>query len=148
MSVVGSDASSLILFTNIGRLDILEQLFGEVRITSAVETEYSLELPPFISVQDPSDSGRHEALRVFLDAGEASAIALAAEIPDSKIIIDEKKGRRVAIAMGLDVTGRVGVLLNAGRLNLLEIDESFVERLDACGCRLTPKLKSLLLGRD
>ena len=49
--------------------------------------------------------------------------------------------------MGLYLTGTVGVLLDAADSDLLEIDESFVGKADACGFRLTPKLKSLLLGK-
>lgn len=148
MSIVISDASCLILFTNIDRLDILNTLFGEVWVTTAVQEEYQLDLPSFISVRNPSDQAKVDSFLKSLDPGEASSIALAAEHPGSKILIDEKKGRRVAISMGLDVTGTVGIILEAVENELIEIDKNFIELLDQEGFRLSKRLKSMLLGTN
>lgn len=144
MSIVISDASCLILFTNIDRLHVLHELFGEVWITSFVCEEYKLPVPDFISIHDPVETGRHDALKLVLDAGEASSIALAAETPNSKILIDEKKGRRIAESMGLDVTGTVGVLLDAIDKGIMQADPHLPEKLDHAGFRLTAQLKALL----
>lgn len=144
MSVVISDSSCLILLTNIGRLDILERLFGEVWITSTVEKEYGLKIPSFVRTKDASNLGQEKVLGLILDPGEASSIALALEIENSRIIIDEKKGRRVARSMGLDVTGTVGVLLSAIEADLIDLDDRLIDQLDMHGFRLTPKLKDLL----
>lgn len=148
MRIVISDASCLILFNNIDRLDILQDLFGEVWITSSVMEEYKLELPTFIAVRDPVDTGRHDALKLMLEAGEASSIALAAETPNSKIIIDEKKGRRIAESMGLDVTGTVGVLLEATAKGLVDPGSELADKIDQAGFRLSTKLKALFDRSD
>lgn len=144
MSVVISDASCLILFTNIDRLDILKSLFDEIWATTSVKEEYKLPLPDFVTVHDPLDTGRRDALKLILDQGEASAIALAAETPDSKIIIDEKKGRRIATQMGLDVTGTVGVLVEAAAVGLIRRDQDLATKLDLVGFRLSARLRNLL----
>jgi uncharacterized protein len=48
-----------------------------------------------------------------LDAGEREVIALAMEISNSKVLLDEKKARQVAQNFGLQVIGTIGILLLA-----------------------------------
>jgi predicted nucleic acid-binding protein len=50
-----------------------------------------------------------------MDEGEAEAIALAMELGDVLLILDDKKARRVAQQIGLKVIGTVGMLLRAQR---------------------------------
>jgi predicted nucleic acid-binding protein len=109
-----------------------------------VEAEYGLSIPSFITIHEPVDSGRQQALMLFLDPGEASSIALAAENPGCQIIIDEKKGRRIALALGLEVTGTLGLLIEASSSGLIEADSSLLEKLDQSGFRLSPALKEKL----
>jgi hypothetical protein len=63
-------------------------------------------------VQEPADSALLVRLRVELDAGEAEAIALAAEL-GAPVILDDRPARRRARALGLQVTGSAGVLVVA-----------------------------------
>ena len=137
MKVVIADASCLILFANIRRLDILEKLFGELWITKDVEAEYGLPIPSFISIREPVDKGRQQALMLLLDSGEASSIALAAENPGCQIIIDERKGRRVALALGLDLTGTLGLLIEASAQGFITADSDLLDSLDRSGFRLS-----------
>lgn len=91
MKIIIADTSSLILLTNIGRLNLLEYLFGEVWVTNEIAKEYGTELPSFISVHDPKDIKKQRELLLIVDEGEAASIALAIENPGCQIIIDEKK---------------------------------------------------------
>ena len=55
-----------------------------------------------------------------LDAGEASAITLAWQFRDSSLLIlDEKRGRKVATALGLQTTGTAGLLTDAAAAGLV-----------------------------
>lgn len=146
MKVVIADASCLILLTNLDQLDTLRKLYGEIWITDVVRVEYRLPLPSFISVHNPTDHARLDGLLQTLDAGEASSIALAIENLGCRVIIDEKKGRRVALAFGLDLTSTLGVLTEAAKGNLINIDSKLIERLEELGFRLSNELREEFLS--
>jgi predicted nucleic acid-binding protein len=59
------------------------------------------------------------ALLASLGAGEAAVIQLAKEQNIPMVCIDEVKGRQVARAMSLAVTGSLGVLVRAKRLGII-----------------------------
>jgi len=146
MKVVIADASCLILLTNLDLLDTLQKLYGEVWITGPVSVEYGLPLPSFITIHDPIDRSSLAKLLTTLDAGEASSIALALENQGCRIIIDEKKGRRIALTLGLDLTGTLGVLAEAAKRGFIKIDAVLVERLKTLGFRLSDELREAFLS--
>lgn len=111
--VIVSDTSCLILLEKIGELDLLHKVFGEILITQEVADEYGLNLPDWIFVQNPADKNYQKILETSVDKGEASAIALAVELVDCLLIIDDLKGRNLADALGIKITGTLGVILEA-----------------------------------
>jgi predicted nucleic acid-binding protein len=100
----------------IGQIGLLKSIFGKVIITKEIFQEFQKELPAFFEIINPKDQNYQRILQTSLDPGEASAIALALEYPDSLFIIDELKGRREAKSLGLKVTGTIGVIILAKQL--------------------------------
>jgi len=108
-----SDTSCLILLEKIGEIELLHKVFGDILVTQDVANEYGLILPNWISVQNPTDQKYQRILETSVDNGEASAIALAVELVDCLLIIDDLKGRNLADALGIKITGTLGVILEA-----------------------------------
>ncbi len=68
-----------------------------------------------------------------LDAGEAAVIEVALQLDISVVCIDELKGRRAAIALGLNVVGSLGVLGKAKKLGLINSVRPLVEKAQESG---------------
>ena len=69
-------------------------------------------------------------LRRQIDIGEAEAIALAADLGASMVIMDEQEGRMRARQAGLSITGTLGILLRAKRSGQLPLID---RRYRLCG---------------
>lgn len=146
-SVIISDASTLIGLERIGRLAVLQQLYGLINITSIVQREVGIELPDWIQVNDGYQESIFRLLRQRLDDGEASAIALAAAIPDALLIIDERKGRQQAKEMGIRITGLLGIIIRAKREGAISEGKEALDHLMANGVRLSRKIYHLALDQ-
>src|SRR5438132_6652645 len=108
-----SDTSCLIALERIQRLEILKDVFSEIITTKEVKREFGKPLPKWIVIKNAKDSRKKMELTNLLDAGEASAIALVLETKNTLLIIDEKKGRRIARELKIAVIGTLRVLLFA-----------------------------------
>ena len=113
----------------IGRLDLLQRVYRHVLLPPAVLEELRRShaddstlrsaFASWLEVRAPGDEGRVAALASLVDAGEAAAIVLACEIPDSLLLIDDSAGRVLARSMGVQVTGLVGTLLRAKVIGII-----------------------------
>jgi uncharacterized protein len=136
MPTVISDASVLIDLGAVGLIGLLREFYIEVfvppavwrEVTSAGSRPGSAEVQlakndGWLHIKVPTSSAFVMQLKRQLDDGEAEAIALAVEFPQSLVLIDESDGRETASLLGLDFTGTIGVLLRArksGRLPALK----------------------------
>ena len=72
----------------------------------------------WIDVQQ-ADAIQAEGYALVVDGGEAEAIALARHNFDSLLLIDDDRGRRLAMKLGLRIKGTLGILIAAKRAGLL-----------------------------
>lgn len=82
-----------------------------------------------------------------LDQGEIAALALALERGIADVLIDEKAGRAAALALGLHVSGLLGVLIEGRQRQLVPALRPLFEAL-AVGTRfwIDPRLRERVLG--
>lgn len=95
---------------------------------------------PWLTVRPVDDLRVVTALLTQLDDGEAQAIALAMELTDVSVILDDKKARRVARQAGLAVIGTFGVLLRAKRHGVVPAIRPLLAALREAGFRMTAAL--------
>jgi predicted nucleic acid-binding protein len=143
---VVADASCLIVLKNIDEFSLLEKIFGELLITPEVESEFGLELPNWIKVESARDFERQKVLRLVLDSGEASSIALCLEQENSLLIIDERKGRGIAKELNLRIIGTIGILIEAKKLGLIDSPENILDKLQNAGFRISKQLSDNLIS--
>ena len=141
-----SDTSCLIALTNIGSLEILHEVYGKVLITSEIVQEFGVSLPNWFEIENPKDLSRLNFLENQLDKGEASAIALALEIPDSLIIVDDEKARKLAEMLNIEITGTLGVIIKAKNLGIINSIKPFLLKLKNVGFRISAELEKEALS--
>jgi predicted nucleic acid-binding protein len=133
--LVVADTSPIYYLLSIGHIDLRPQLFGKVFVPDAVHRElchpaappvvrdWVARLPVWVEVT-PVEAMEDTMLQP-LGAGERDAITLALSLHADLILIDERKGRAVALSKGFDVTGTLGVLGLAARRGLVDLADSF-----------------------
>jgi len=86
-----------------------------------------------------------EPIIILVDRGEAEAIALARCIPDSVLLIDDSRARRVAERLGLRRIGTVGLLRRAKQAGLIKRLRPQLEKLQANGIYIRQELIDAVL---
>lgn len=119
IDIVISDTTALIVFAKTDTLFLLSNLFNKVYIPKAVNNEihskndiisYQIKNSNFIEVRSIENLHILERITKFkLDLGETEAITLALEL-NLKLIIDERKGRKIATNQGISIVGILGIL--------------------------------------
>lgn len=128
--MVVSNTSPIMNLAVIGQLDLVPSLYSHVLIPDEVADELAAiqsVRPLGIEVADlhwletapVSDAALLASLRSQLHAGEAAAIALAVERRPDLLLMDERRGRRLAGEMGLTCVGVLGTLLEAKQAGLV-----------------------------
>lgn len=86
-------------------------------------------------------------LEASLDKGEASAIALAVEEEDCLLIIDDYKGRKYAEKLHINITGTLGILINAKLSGHIVSVKALLEKIKKTDFRITSDLESITLKK-
>lgn len=152
-----SNTGPLLCLSRIGQLSLLTKLFPQVIIPKVVVDELlqtphadvdllreqllQFTWPMEVCPVDP-------LLQAQLDPGEAAVIALASHRGMLPVLMDERKGRRVAsLIYGLRVIGTGGLLVAAKHRGLISTVRPMLEQMLAGGYHLGPSLIAECLRR-
>ncbi len=150
-----ADSSPLISLAIVEQLELLPQLYERVLIPPAVWDEVTVQgagLPGSLAVSQVAwfdiqapDPAILQPLSILVDRGEAEAIALAQSIPDSIVMLDDAKARRVAERFGIRRIGTLGILRRAKKAGLVAELKPFIEQLRDNGIYISPNLIAAVL---
>lgn len=144
MKIIIADTSCLILYEKIERIDILEKIFPELIVSKEVLEEYGI-LPQWITVKQVANRSIYRMLTKSLGKGEASSIALAYELENSLLIIDEKKGRNIAKSMNVHIIGSIGILLKAKEKGVINSVKDILRLIDLTDFRISKRIREFVL---
>jgi predicted nucleic acid-binding protein len=148
--IVVSDASPLISFAAIGRLHLLQSIFGSVIIPQAVFDEIvagerrpgAKEIPQATWIQVRKVKARRAVRQLMqsenLDPGESEAIVLARGLKPEYLLLADLAARRAAKREDLPVIGTLGVLVLAKTLKLIPAVKPCMRELLAAGDYIGP----------
>lgn len=147
--IVISDTSVITNLIQLEQLNLLGQLFDQVIIPRKVheelgkrpeQTELVSQLD-WIEVRGISNSDVYNKLLDILDAGESESIALALELNADLLIIDEKRGRKIAKDYRIPITGLLGIIVEAKEVGYINSVKPLLDQLIYdIGFRVSPKL--------
>lgn len=153
--IVISDTSPITNLAAIGQLDLLRQLYETIIIPLAVYDEMvavdkivsgAVEVQTFDWIQAQTVVNAQSIRNIQtthedIDLGEAEAIILALELKANLILMDERRGRALAVKYGLNMTGLLDVLLQAKHNGLISDVKPLIDRLiEIAGFRISSQL--------
>jgi uncharacterized protein len=158
--IIVSDTSPITNLAAISQLDLLQKLYTGIIIPTAVYNEMvkldkvvpgavEVQTLPWIKKQSVVNSQRVilvQESQENIDLGEAEAIVLALELKADLLLMDERRGRVVATSYGLQITGLLGVLLQAKRKMLIPSVKMLMDELiEKADFRVSNQLYTIIL---
>lgn len=140
-----SDTSCFIILSNIGELELLRKVYGVIITTNDIAIEFGDTLPNWVEIRKVNDISKQQLLELQIDKGESSAIALALEIPESTLILDDIKARKIASKLGLSFTGTIGVIVKAKLKGIIPSIKPILEKIKMTDFRISIELEILAL---
>ena len=137
---VVTDSACLIGLERIGQIDLLPSVFSVVFAPPAVGAECGF-TTAWLQITPVGNTALVAALQTQLEAGESETIALAMELDDVRVLLDDKKARRIAKQLGLKVIGTVGMLLRAKQVGVIDTVKPLLDALDAVDFRISAGLR-------
>lgn len=115
--IVIADAGPIISLALLDKLELLDELFDDIKIANAVWEEITLDdSKPFVSriTHYFSDKICHissfNELIFMMDYGESESILLYKELDAQFLLIDDKKAREIAETLSINCVGTLGLL--------------------------------------
>ncbi len=149
------NTSPLQYLYQLGVLRVVKALVGHLTVPPAVVGELEegrargVNLPDvreldWVTVRSPL-SRAAAPLVTDLGPGETQVLMLALESSDAIVVLDDALARQLAEALGLRLTGTLGLLLDARRAGLLPAVGPLLDRLQALRFRLAPHTRAAVL---
>ena len=135
------NSTPIIGLANIGKLDLLRLVYGQITIPQAVYDELIspavkrqvLQNLEWIHVDQIKDASQKKMYRAKLHAGEVEVMILAQEQNADLVLLDDNAAKKTAKFLGLTVTGTLGLLLRAKREGYIEAVVPVMDALAADG---------------
>ncbi len=151
MPVVVADTGPLIALAKLQLLSLLTSIFSYVYVPEQVvfeatrqcERDDAQAILLFISRHsvrlENTENNWVVSLRLHLDEGEIQAIYHAKEL-SCGVLMDEKRGRKIASQYDIPVIGVIGILIEAKRLDLIDAVKPYLQKLIKYEYRLSKPL--------
>ena len=146
--ILVADSSALIALASCNALHHLEKIFGSVIVPQAVfdevtaaDKDHALALGSYLADKVRSvDMSAFVYLDAFADLGETQAMVLYKASQADYLLIDDKRGRRVAQLNQINIIGSLGVLVLAKRLGLVPAIEPLIAQITNSTVYIAPGL--------
>lgn len=151
--ILVADCSALIALSACQQLELLEKLFETVVVPEAVYFEAIVAdkreaklLKTYLQGKiQKVDIAHYVFLDGFADRGETEAMLLYKQLSANKLLIDDKRGRKVVKINNINVVGSLGVLLTAKERGLITHVSPLLEKIEQADIHLSSGLVEMVL---
>ena len=136
--LVIADAGPIFSLAILNQLEVLDQLFDEIKIANAVwneitlikTTEFYNTIEKYFKTKVSKINGFNE-LTIVMDYGESESVMLYKELKADFLLIDDKKARDIAENLDVRCIGTLGILSSAKNKGMIEeLRPLFIRLLD------------------
>ena len=152
MRKVVANTTPLIALADIGQLELLRKLYGEIWIPEAVLDEIKTEpaktevsSSEWIKIKEIFKTEDKQLFRAKLHAGEVEVMILADEVNADLLIMDDNAAKKTAKFLGMKVTGTLGVLVRAKKEGYLPMVKPSLDALISDGLFVSDKVYQYVL---
>ena len=149
--IIVADSTALIYLAAISKFDLLQALYGQILIPTAVYEEVATQgagrwgssetaAATWIDYRPVADPAKLLGVPPRLNGGEKEVIALAEEVHADLVIMDEARGRQELIKRGITFMGTVGVLMVAKQRGLIAELKPELDQLRVHGFHLSERV--------
>jgi uncharacterized protein len=151
--ILVADSSALIALATCERLDLLDSIFGNILVPDTIYAEVTKsDKPQSARLQSylegklrVVDMSHFVYLDAFTDLGETKAMPLYKEVDADYLLIDDRRGRKIAKINKIKTIGSLGVLLQAKRTGLIPCITPLLEIIAASPVFISESLISIVL---
>ena len=151
--ILVADCSALIALASCNALHLLDRLFGTVVVPEAVYREAVIgdkpqarQLKEYLQDRVRNIDPSHPILLDGVsDRGETEAMILYRQLAADWLLIDDRRGRRVARINDIEIVGSLGVLLAAKQAGFVDAVKPYVLQMTASDIYLTRDLIATVL---
>lgn len=154
MMLIVADTSALVALAACDTLKLLDHLFQDIRIPSAVLRECVVPGKPEAERLAAYLQGKvvEVDLEKFVIAvpglgqGELEAMALYKHLSAERLLVDDHRARKVARLNGIEVVGSLGILLRAKESDLISEIRPLLVTIQEAGIHYSEQLLTEALG--
>jgi predicted nucleic acid-binding protein len=151
--ILVADCSALIALSACQQLALLEKLFETVVVPEAVYYEATVsykkeaqQLNVYLENKiHKVDMNNYVFLDGFSDIGETEAMLLYKQLSADKLLIDDKRGRKIAKLNNIRIVGSLGILLIAKEKGLINEVYPLLQCIEKAGIHLSVELVETVL---
>ena len=148
-----ADCSALIALASCNGLHLLDALFGTVIVPEVVYSEAVVsdkpeaqQLKEYLNNKVRKiDSNIPILLDGFSDLGETEAMVLYKQYSADRLLIDDKRGRRVAKINHINTVGSLGILLAAKQAGLIDRVSPYIAEIQSSDIYLSTDLIATIM---
>ena len=155
MRKVVVNTTPLIALSEIGKINLLRDMYGSIYIPEAVLDEvkhepaysYVNNASDWIRVVKVQDESQRKMFQSRLHAREVEVIMYAIESDADLVILDDKLARKTAKYLNLTITGTLGVIIKAKERGYINEVKPIMEKLIQNGLYVSIDVQKMVLKR-